>query len=415
MNKYIKKCLVVYTSLALILVGMAGVTYAITATDADQYVTRSQYAVDMAHLQNKLDEQEAGLMGNINRYRSTNVKFVTWDTPTKYYNTGNDAMSGLYNGGNFNGRPVRQNISGRMAGAGLYDGSTFRKSSGEYTDYSLYRLWNGNYYITKNLFYNSMTSDNIRYQQTLNYAVPVENFPGWYMIVRLIYMYNNNAYLAFSVAKLDPNSTTSKPLVTDTLRIRFKKDLFVYAGGSVTPLSQTKKTGTYSAAIYCEVQNSGGPLGFLLQSNAGATAYRTLTFSSYLDEVTGDYMMDMSGLTHPCSSANASGERNNIYILSTTLPTVTQVIPADNVEYMIGNTYGYYNVYAHSWSSSTGLIPVAAYIGTGQQQDMYWQYEFVDCDNGIKYWHAYHPPVVEQKGAYSPRPVGIHYSLPIVY
>ena len=61
MNKYIKKCLVIYSALALILVGMVGVTYAITATDADQYVTRSQYAVDMAHLQNKLDEQEAGL------------------------------------------------------------------------------------------------------------------------------------------------------------------------------------------------------------------------------------------------------------------------------------------------------------------------------------------------------------------
>lgn len=62
MNKYIKKCIIIYTSLALILMGMAGVTYAITATDADQYVTRSQYAVDMAHLQNKLDEQEAGLI-----------------------------------------------------------------------------------------------------------------------------------------------------------------------------------------------------------------------------------------------------------------------------------------------------------------------------------------------------------------
>ena len=34
MNKYIKKCLVIYSSLALILVGMVGVTYAITATDA---------------------------------------------------------------------------------------------------------------------------------------------------------------------------------------------------------------------------------------------------------------------------------------------------------------------------------------------------------------------------------------------
>ena len=67
MNKYIRKCLIVYVSLATILCGMVGVTYAITATDADQYVTRSQYAVDMAHLQNKLDEEvhaETGQSGN---------------------------------------------------------------------------------------------------------------------------------------------------------------------------------------------------------------------------------------------------------------------------------------------------------------------------------------------------------------
>ena len=93
---YMQKCLIIYTSLALILVGMAGATYAITATDADQYVTRSQYAVDMAYLQNKLDEAEAGLLVNINRFRSTDVKMVTWDTPTRqaaasgssYYNQG---------------------------------------------------------------------------------------------------------------------------------------------------------------------------------------------------------------------------------------------------------------------------------------------------------------------------------------
>ena len=103
MNNYIKKCLIVYISLATVLFGMVGVTYAITATEADQYVTRSQYAVDMAYLQNKLDEAEAGLLGNINKYRATNVKFVTYDTTTvkneqknefKIYVTG-------YTGGNY--------------------------------------------------------------------------------------------------------------------------------------------------------------------------------------------------------------------------------------------------------------------------------------------------------------------------
>ncbi len=61
MNRHIKRYLVVYIALVLALVGITGVTYAITSTDADQYVTRSEYAVDMAHLQSKLESAEAGL------------------------------------------------------------------------------------------------------------------------------------------------------------------------------------------------------------------------------------------------------------------------------------------------------------------------------------------------------------------
>ena len=81
MSKYLKKCLIIYTSLALILVGMAGATYAITATDADQYVTRSEYSVDMSYIQLKLDEKESSLLGIINKYRSTDIKLTTFDTP----------------------------------------------------------------------------------------------------------------------------------------------------------------------------------------------------------------------------------------------------------------------------------------------------------------------------------------------
>ena len=54
MNRCIKNSLIIYTVLATILCGMIGVTYAITATDADQYVTRSQYATDMSRLYEKL-------------------------------------------------------------------------------------------------------------------------------------------------------------------------------------------------------------------------------------------------------------------------------------------------------------------------------------------------------------------------
>ena len=102
MNKYIKKYLVAYISLAVIMCGMVGAAYAITAADAYSYVTRSEYATDMSYLQSKLDETESTLMGQINRYRSTDVKFVTWDTPTKYDTSAADG--GYHNGGNYNVR-----------------------------------------------------------------------------------------------------------------------------------------------------------------------------------------------------------------------------------------------------------------------------------------------------------------------
>ena len=84
MNKYIKKTLVIYLSIATILVGMAGISYAITAGEADAYVTRARYTVEMEKLQNKLDEAEVTLLGKINKYRSSTIKFVTYDTPNKY-------------------------------------------------------------------------------------------------------------------------------------------------------------------------------------------------------------------------------------------------------------------------------------------------------------------------------------------
>ena len=83
-----------------------------------------------------------------------------------------------------------------------------------------------------------------------------------------------------------------------------------------------------------------------------------------------------------------------------------------------GNTYGYYYPKTYSGMYDThSYIPAAYFIGTGIEGDVYWQYEFVDCENGIKYWHAYRPPALAPLSTYSDKPtsVGIHYSLPIVY
>ena len=89
MNRYVKKTLMIYITLALVLIGMASVSYAVTAADAYSYVTRSEYATKMSELQQMLDEKESSLMGLINKYRTTDIKFVTFDSPDKY-NTSND-------------------------------------------------------------------------------------------------------------------------------------------------------------------------------------------------------------------------------------------------------------------------------------------------------------------------------------
>ena len=92
-------------------------------------------------------------------------------------------------------------------------------------------------------------------------------------------------------------------------------------------------------------------------------------------------------------------------------------LPADNVEYVCGNTNG---LYTTSYSGAGWGYPAAELIGTGRDADQFWEYEFVDCINGLTYWHAYKPPAKATKpGAAAPgraiSPAGIHYSLPIVY
>ena len=417
MNKKKKKCLVIYLTLAVVLCGMVGVAYAVSSTDADEFLTRSEFAVDFARLVKKLDEKEREVLKNIYKYRTTNVKFVTWDTPTKYYNSTN-ADGGYYNGGNIFPKPKR---SGGIAtyAWGYASGSGTNKKNGRFTNYSLYRLWNGNYYLTKNIYAsNDATSNTTYYYPTVNYAVPIENFPGWYLEVRTCYHANNYISSMCSIIRLDPNAI-NYPSSSDTLILRFKKDKFVYCGDDVTKLTTTKNTATVSSEYWIHGAGVIEPLLHNKYSNRAATGVQGATYENWIDETTGDYMMTVRGLSRCYAVGYAESDTYDYsYYLANPAITVCKIIPSDNVEYMCGNTYGYYYPKTYSGMYDThSYIPAAYFIGTGIEGDVYWQYEFVDCENGIKYWHAYRPPALAPLSTYSDKPtsVGIHYSLPIVY
>ena len=410
MNKYIRKCLLVYISMATILCGMVGVTYAITATDADQYVTRSQYAVDMAHLQNKLDEAEAGLMGSINRFRSTNVKFVTWDTPNKYY-TGTAQDAGKHNGGNY---ALRVKASGGTSSWEHYgysrNSNDFSKKDGRAADLLMWRLYNGNYYIGRNMLYIAESSTNIYYYQGIHFAVPCENFPGWYLVLQNYHHYSAYQAYYFALVKLDP-TVTSTPQSTDTLLFRFKKDLFVYNSDGATKLTTTKTT--YSSNVSYYLNNVGcSPLGYCIRLDATSSGSQPIYFESWLDAETNDYMMTIRGMNR-CYANSGSQNYNYTYLCTHGNSAMTKLIPSDNVEYVSGNTTNYIDAYSES--ASRYLIPIASTIGTGWQNDVYWNYEFVDCENGIRYWHAHRPAVTANVGSNAGKPVGVHYQIAILY
>jgi len=246
------------------------------------------------------------------------------------------------------------------------------------------------------------------YYGCFNFAIPCENLPGWYLVLK---SYRNDFYGRYfgALVKLDPNAT-SVPSQYDTLQIRFKKDLFKYCGDNASRLTTTKRSSSFTSDYYRNLDNS--PLGFRWRSDQTRFSYDTLYTESWVDEATGDYMMTLRGIR--CCTVSSTGELLNstYYYSGGTTSTLQILVPADNVEYISGNTIGRY---ALSENQSATLIPVAGYIGTGYGSDPCWQYEFVDCDNGIKFWHAYHAPELTKHGAYSPIPVGVHYSLPIVY
>lgn len=397
--KTIRKCLMIYISLALVLVGMAGAAYAVTASEADEYVTRARYVVDMEYLQNKLDETELTLMGKINKYRSTSVKFVTYDTPNKYdTNTGGLFTGGHHTGGNYFPKTRYNNGSFTYIWGTTNDAAQTKDAA--YRVYYINRIWNGNFYFTNATFFSDEGSTANWYIGCFNYALPVENLPGWYVVLKAYYHDNSVVYYG-SLVKLDPNVAYGDvaAIANMDLRLRLKKNLFVYSSDTTTryPKKLQKSTGNASRLDNQSYHNG------LTRSvwNRATTVTQAVESTAWTDEVTGDYMLTLKGM-RPCS-----GTYGFVEYMMGGFGFITRLIPADNVEYI---------QYATSvYESGTEGYPDARHIGDGALNDPYWKYEFVDCINGIKYWHAHRPATKQQLGTGIPFAVGVHYSLPIVY
>lgn len=413
MSSNIKKHIAIYLALVLVLCGMASVSYAITAATSDNYITRAQYVVDMERLQNKIDEKEVTILGKINKLRSTDVKFVTWDTPNKY-NTSTGYTGGYYNGGNYFPAYRIAGSSGNKFAAGMINSPASAFSS-RYKTYSIYRLWNGDYYLTNGIAYNSATDGSgTNYYTGVSCAVPVENYPGWYLTMFFFEQINVCMRYWISLVKLDPNvpmpsDAEITAMTNSDLQLRFKSALWRYNGAGTTRIT-SRYNNSISTGEYVNISYMG-PFGYTYRGNVSATNNRTLYYSSWVDETTGDYMMTIRNM-RPCTQTN--GEI--VYYLSNSNPTLSRIIPADNVEYVMGG-WTYYPGDAHSISSTAGYsnIPDARHIGDGLLNDPYWKYEFVDCENGIKYWHAYKKGTKQQLGTGWPTIMSAHYSLPIVY
>lgn len=420
MNRHIKRYLVVYIALVLALVGITGVTYAITSTDADQYVTRSEYAVDMAHLQSKLESAEAGLLDNINRYRSTNVKFVMWDTPNKYATTSYN--NGVHNGGNYFPRPGG---NGNWMYPFGFRGSNGRqdKKNGAYTNYEMYRVWNGDYFVTKAMAHSDDSTNPFESYPLSSYAVPLDSHPGWYLVVKIRAIVNSGAVPLFFVAKLDPNSTTPRPATNQKVTARFRKEFFIKSGVSAPTITTNKVTNTYNCPYYDGEKYFNGPFAdsfFSGTSYESQTGNISITSESWVDAETGDYMLSLTPSGNYSIACGLNGSTYYNYLFhwnSLNNATFVCIIPKDNVEYMCGNTRGMVAAYGGRVHGGKWGVIDAARIGTKVGTDAFWEYEFVDCDNGIKYWHAYRPATktIPSGGQGAPFGYTIHYSLPIVY
>ena len=416
MNRCIKNSLIIYTVLATILCGMIGVTYAITATDADQYVTRSQYATDMSRLYEELDEKESTLLGTINRYRSTDVKCVTYDNPLKENTATTGNFGGKYNGGNYYPRQFWASAGSR----GVPVDSIANQKTGNNANVDIYRLWNGNYLITSSLGY----SDDSSYTAypTVNFAVPCENLPGWYLECRSFWASYNYAEYLISLVKLDATVPYANPFGTFRnqvknmdLQFRFKKEYFKYIGVTTTKWTNNKYTWTSNVPRYYGTTYNA-PLSYVYHNTETSNNY-SVTCNSWVDPATDDFMLTMKGLF-----ANGPGYNTATMRITSANWLLGRLIVSDNVEYQSGNTKGYFwtSTGGNGYSCATGFPP-PCYIGygPGSYGDGYWEYEFVDCKNGIKYWHAYRKPTLTapagETGGGGFHPVGTHYQIPILY
>ena len=407
MNNYIKKCLTIYITLALILIGMASISYAITATDADKYLTRSEYAVDIAYLQSMLEAQEAGLMEDINRYRKTEIKFVTYDTPDYQQISGGNAYEkGYYNGGNFFPRPRTSAATGAQRWYwGRMDAWT-NQYHAAHKNLSIFRLYNGNYLLTSPMYYRTSTDTSVsatEFYTGVNFAVPIENFPGFYVVFYLEWITNNYAGYRIAFTRLDWSVPYSKaPVTGDTMKFRFKKDKFVYISDTVARLTTTEQKNTnISTNVF---QNSAFNTAFTRGSRSDlSTVGISMTCTGQVDPETGDYLFTISGNHRPDTVANFY----RTHELASANYFFTRFIPSDNVEYVCAGT----NYNEASASSGHDFTTPPARPISNMLRD--YGYEFVDCENGIQYWHCWQKSKAE--GGEINLPMKWHYSLPIVY
>ena len=130
----------------------------------------------------------------------------------------------------------------------------------------------------------------------------------------------------------------------------------------------------------------------------------TMTCTGQVDPETGDYLFTLRN-TRPDSQT----AYYKTHELSSTNFYFTRFIPVDNVEYVCG---GYQNREA---SVSVGHSYNCPHPCPDAVANYYTNYgaEFVDCVNGIKYWHAWEKSAAE--GSTRSKPIRWHYSLPIVY
>ena len=418
MNKYIKKCLIIYTSLALVLVGMAGVAYAITASDANKYVTRSRYATDMSHIQNKLDQQEAGLLGNISRYRSTDVFFSTWDSP-ELQDLENNYRGGYFNGGNY--FPRKKSHNSWTNNVGPVD-TINNRMDGMYENLRIYRLWNGNYYVTNDISYRDTIDASASGQgwfPTVLCAVPLENHKGWYALLASYQSYSTYTHYYFSVVKLDPNIPYNDTEISDIYnnwnRLRLKKEYWQYAGVNTTPITTTRQAYTYNSTSYYTNNFYITPFMQSYYTGASSTGSHATNWATYLDQDTGDYIVEFKNI-YPCCPAYGERTYNE-----NAVTYLSRFIVRDNVEYLMGPV-GYYQTrpgyyYVSNPGNWVGTLPDTRYIGTGQYNDNYYEYEFVDCVNGLKYWHCRRrsTDVKPNSNSANPSALAHNYSIPIVY